>query len=140
MILEPVFQAILLPMIIGYFLFILEFSEKRKENRKNFNIPLKEILISVIALDFSVLLPELFSLERGLDLNFELTVIYSFVFILHFGLLMFYKKSSMLQKQYEIENSKERRLSLVFNSYVGIIALVTNAVTMEAIVYSSRWL
>lgn len=140
MIFDPVFQSILLPITIGYFLFILAFSEKKKKGMENLTVPLKEILISVIALDFSVLLPQLFSLEKGFNGEFQQVLIYASVFIMHFGLLLFYKKSSLLQGQYEFENLKRRKLSLVFNSYVGIVALVTNGVTMETIIHSSRWL
>jgi hypothetical protein len=140
LIFDPVFQSILLPITIGYFLFIWEFSEKKQKGRKNFTVPLKEILISVIALDFSVILPQLFSLEKEFSGDFQQILIYTSVFVMHFGLLLFYKKSSLLQGQYEFENLKKRKLSLVFNSYVGIVALVTNAVTMETIIHSSRWL
>ena len=140
MISDPVFQAILLPITIGYFLFLLEFADKKKEKRKNIIVPFKEILIAVIALDFSVLLPELLSLDRGINIDTKPLMIYALVFIIHFAVLIYYKKSNWLQKQHDAKSTKERNLSLIYNSYVGIAILATNAVTMEVIIYSSRWL
>ena len=140
MISDPVFQAILLPITIGYFLFLLEFADKKKEKRKNIIVPFKEILIAVIALDFSVLLPELLSLDRGINIDTKPLMIYALVFIIHFAVLIYYKKSNWLQKQHDAKSTKERNLSLIYNSYVGIATLATNAVTMEVIIYSSRWL
>ncbi|WP_164465110.1 hypothetical protein [Aeromonas dhakensis] len=134
MITETMIYFIGIPAIIAYLLLILAYFDKMKNDNSILKFPLRDAAIATLALDFSVLIPQLFEqssigiLTDGLNLLSVITLLFFF----HLSILFYSRKLEVIMEYNAKSSYKKRIIALVLPMYAGLLCLMTNGVSIEA--------
>jgi D-alanyl-lipoteichoic acid acyltransferase DltB (MBOAT superfamily) len=132
---ETLIYFLAIPATLAYLLLLLSFSEKRKGKTEYLVFPLREAAIATIALDFVVIIPDMFNAFPSKLASDGLTpLLISFVlFIMHFYILIASDRLRMVKQQTAAPTQQKRLLNLLLVTYIGLFCLMTNAVSFQAI-------
>ncbi|MFQ1941687.1 hypothetical protein ACK354_09030 [Aeromonas veronii] len=134
MITETMIYFIGIPAIIAYLLLILAYFDKMKNDNSILKFPLRDAAIATLALDFSVLIPQLFEQSSigiftdGLNLLSVITLLFFF----HLSILFYSRKLEVIMEYNAKSSYKKRIVALVLPMYAGLLCLMTNGVSIEA--------
>lgn len=135
MITETMIYFVGIPAMIAYLLLMLAYADKRKNGDKVIKFPLREAVIATLALDFSVMIPLLFeSLPLGLfNGSLNLLSVTIILFCFHVSMLFYSRKFEELIARNSSSSYKKRLMELVLPIYAGLLCLMTNGVSIEAV-------
>ncbi|HHX8266136.1 TPA: hypothetical protein ACVOYJ_004502 [Vibrio diabolicus] len=132
---SAIFMSIGLPITIAYLLTIISILERRNSNkpRKPF-FPLRDACIAAIALDVYQLLT-IFESQNGIfgiDKGTSALIVTSIMLAFHIGIISFSKRFPI---NGDIDEDKRAlKLSVFRDMYIGLLCLMTNAVSMSALI------
>lgn len=138
--LDPIFQAVLIPIFIAYFLIFINHRKGVKSSSGGIVIPFRDFALSTLILDLSAVLPETMNYISNRSGDLEPLLVLWVIFIFHFTIFMTYKNSKLIKDYHdESMSSKDKKLSTVFTIYIAFGLIITNGSTFQLLVFSARW-
>lgn len=124
-----------IPGFLAYLLVLIAFSDKKRGKIEHLAFPLRDAIVATLALDFVVLIPQLFDINKeGVELSLLSPAILSMIlFAAHFSLLTVSERLSIVKQQVAATTHKKRLVNLVLVTYIGLFCLMTNAVSIQAV-------
>lgn len=135
MVTETMIYFVGIPAMIAYLLLMLAYADKKKNEDKVIKFPLRDAVVATLALDFSVMIPQIFELgslgifNGGLNL-LSVTIV---LFFFHLSMLFYSRRLEELMAHNSSSSYKKRVMALVLPMYAGLLCLMTNGVSIEAI-------
>lgn len=135
MISETLIYFLAIPATLAYLLLLLSFADKKKGKTEHLIFPLREAAIATIALDFVVIIPDMFNAFPSKFSSDGLSplLVSSVLFIMHFSILIASDRLKMVKQQIEAPTHQKRLLNLLLVTYIGLFCLMTNAISFQAV-------